>query len=89
MSLVSLYLIIAPFAKKPIESGICLLLMLSAVPVYFIFVLKHDSFPKFIIAAKERCYSMLKRHFNLVPCIFVCDEVNGDFNGSDVRDTKL
>ena len=89
MSLVSLYLIIAPFAKKPIESGICLLLMLSAVPVYFIFVLKHDSFPKFIIAAKERCYSMLKRHFNLVPCIFVCDEVNGDFTGSDVRDTKL
>ena len=89
MSLVSLYLIIAPFAKKPIESGICLLLMLSAVPVYYIFVLKHSSLPTFIIAAKERCYVRLLRLFNLVPCVFVYNEVRTSSMVDKVGDTTL
>ena len=75
MSLVSLYLIVAPFAKKPLESSICLAFLLTALPVYFIFVYKHDCLPKFIIVYKERCYEMLLRYTNLVPCIFVENDV--------------
>ena len=89
MSLVSLYLIIAPFAKKPIESGICLLLMLSAIPVYYIFVLKHSCLPNVIVAAKERCDSLLLVHFNLVPCIFVYDEGDCDFLANDVYEYDI
>ena len=87
MSLVSLYLVIAPFAKRPLESSICLAFMLTALPVYFIFVYKHDSLPKFIITFKERCYVMLLQYTNLVPCTFGEKDVTPASSACEDSDT--
>lgn len=75
MCLISLYLMIAPFAKQPVESTICLMAMLSAFPIYYTFIYKQKALPPYLTNIKERFYTMILAYTDLVPCIFI-DEVN-------------
>ena len=70
MTLVSLYLIIGPFAKQPIESSICLVCLLTAIPAFFMFVRGHNCFPSHLNDFKNRCYEKLRSSMNLVPCVY-------------------
>ena len=70
MTLVSLYLVIAPFAKQPVESSICLSFLLLAIPAYFLFIHDHKCLPSFCKDFKIRCYNKIWSSLNLVPCLF-------------------
>ena len=70
MTLISLYLVIAPFAKQPIESSICLLFILMAVPAYYLLIRDHKCLPSFCEDFKRCCYLRIRTSLNLVPCVY-------------------
>ena len=70
MTLVSLYLVIAPFAKQPIESSICLLFILMALPAYYLLIRDHKCLPSFCEDFKRCCYLRIRTSLNLVPCVY-------------------
>ena len=74
MTLVSLYLVIGPFAKQPIESGICLVFILAGIPIYFLLIHDHKCLPSRFEDCKMRCYHQIRLSFNLVPCVYQEDE---------------
>ncbi len=77
-SLVALFLVIIPFVKRPIQSLICLLIQLTALPVYYIFIKKFDSLPSCLHKGIDIFNEFLRRKCNLVPCIFVGAEYVAD-----------
>ena len=70
MTLVSLFLIIAPFLKNPLESTICLIGMLLAIPFYFLAIRKNSFAPACCIKLKKRFYNFILFRFKLVPCVY-------------------
>ena len=91
MCLVAMYLVIAPFAKQPIQSSICLIVLLSAFPVYYLFIYKQNMFPPFLTGVKNNAYAAMLRHTNLVPCIFVENKAVDDVaqeNVTGIQETQ-
>ena len=70
VTLVSLYLVISPFAKQPIESSICIAIFLLAIPAYYLLIRDHKCFPSCFEDLKLRCYHWMQSSFNLVPCVY-------------------
>ena len=73
MSLVSLYLILAPFFQSPVACSICLGILLLSVPVYFVAVRGLSCMPSGISRFKERMYRFVMWRFNFSLCIFADD----------------
>ena len=71
VSLVSVYLVTAPFAKQPIQSSVCVAAMVTAFPVYYIFIHDHKVFPPWLTNLKKQLYTKILLHSGLVQCIFV------------------
>ena len=80
-SLISCYIIVAPFFERPIECTICLGVLLSAVPVYYVIV---KCVPVSVANWKTRVYSWILDRFPLAECVF---EINSNENGSDLKDS--
>ena len=70
MTLVSLYLVIGPFAKQPVESSICLGFLLLAIPAYYLLIRDHKCCPSCFEDLKLRCYQRIRSSLNLVPCVY-------------------
>ena len=78
--LCGLILVMAPFIKRPAESGFTLAFILSSLPVYYILIYKHDCLPERFKIWKENFYGFILDHSNLVPCIFKADNEAEDDN---------
>ena len=65
-SLISAYFTIAPSFKRPVEFLICLIAVLSAVPVYF-FVF--HCIPNYLQGSKLQVYAWILDHFPLAECV--------------------
>ena len=76
MSLISAYLILAPFFEKPIECSICFGILMLSVPLYFTAVRGMSSMPPGLSKVKVRIYKLIKWHFNLALCIYTGDQQN-------------
>ena len=70
MTFVSLYLIIAPFFKTPIECCICLGTLLLSIPVYYLFIYNISSISSVFCRFKERIYKFILCYFNLTVCVY-------------------
>ncbi len=86
ISIIGLFLVIIPFVKRPVESGICWALLLSSFPVYFVFIKRQDRLPSCLHRALDAINEFLRRKCNLVPCIFVRED-DTPKNPSKVNDT--
>ena len=69
-SLISAYFTIAPSFKRPVEFLICLIAVLSAVPVYF-FVF--HCVPNYLQGSKLQVYAWILDHFPLAECVVAED----------------
>ena len=81
-SLISCYIVVAPFFKRPIECTICLCVILSAFPVYYVIV---KCVPESVTNWKTRVYSWILDRFPLAECVF---EINSNVNASDLKDSE-
>ena len=70
MTVVSLYLVVSPYVKQPIESTVCLSCLLVAVPVYYLLLGPIGCKCRCIADNKKRVYKRFLSMFNLVPCSF-------------------
>ena len=70
MTVVSLYLIVAPYIKQPVESSVCLGCLLLALPAYYLLIYEHNCKLSYLRDIKERSYKCLLSVFNLVPCVY-------------------
>ena len=70
MSLISAFLILAPFFQYPIECSICFGILMLSVPLYFTAVRGMSSMPYGLRKFKEKLYELIKWHFGLVLCIY-------------------
>eukprot|EP00794_Sanderia_malayensis_P009701 gene9701-biopygen8011 len=82
-SATALLLVIVPFMKMPVESSISFALMLSALPVYYIFILRHENLPVCVKNASTFFNDYLLAKFNLVPCIFEGESNTDNFVPAD------
>ena len=73
MCLVSAYLVLAPFFKQPVECGICLLIILLSIPIYFVIVRGPSFMPTSTRRYKEHVYDFILRQLDLAVCIYVED----------------
>ena len=71
MCLVSAYLVLAPFFKQPVECGICLLVILFSIPIYFMIVRCPAFTPSSMKNYKDSAYKSILQHLNLAVCIYV------------------
>ena len=79
-SLISCYIVVAPFFKRPVECAICLCVLLSAFPVYYVIV---KCVPESVTNSKNRVYMWILKHFPLAECVF---EINVHENEPDVKE---
>ena len=70
MSLISAYLILAPFFQYPIECCICFGVLLLSVPLYFTALRGMSTMSSGLRKFKEKLYELIKWHFGLVLCIY-------------------
>lgn len=63
--LCSLYLIVAPFMEKPLESAICCVFILLGLPVYWCFIHK-NVLPSVVLNQIDLFQSFMERHCGLV-----------------------
>ena len=69
-SIISCYIIVAPFFKRPVECTICLCLLLSAVPVHYFVTC---CIPQCVKNCKSRMYSWMLNRFWLAECVYKID----------------
>ena len=69
-TIIALFLVIVPFIRSPIESSVCLLIILTGLPSYFVFVKKKDKLPKRVLSLLKSIEGSLQRYLNLVPCVY-------------------
>ena len=81
-TIVSCYIIVAPFLKRPIQCVICLVILLTAIPVYYLIVY---CVPESMKNYKGRFYSWILDHFPLVECVF---EVKSCENGPEIEEIQ-
>ena len=87
MSLISAYLILAPFFQNPFESSICVGILLLSVPLYFIAVRGSACMSSGVSRFKKRLYKLIKWHCNLVICIYMGDH-QGDQSDEEDNDSN-
>ena len=75
-SLISCYIIVAPFFKRPVECAICLCILLSAAPAYY---LVFNCVPESMMNLKTRVYYWILNRFPLAECVF---EISSNESGS-------
>ncbi len=84
--LCALFLIVIPFLQKPRESAICFSILLTALPVFYIFIKKFDSLPWCLHTAIDKFNEFLRQKCNLVPCVYLGEN---DVTNDVIRETKL
>ena len=75
-TVIALFLVFVPFIRSPIKSSACLLIILTGLPIYFVFVKKKDKLPKCVLSVLKSIEGVFHRYFNLVPCVYIeenCD----------------
>ncbi len=77
-SIVAALLVVVPFVKKPAESAACIAALLSALPVYFVFIKKFESMPSCLQKTIDMFNEFLRRKCNLLPCIFIGEDYVAD-----------
>ena len=71
MCLVSAFLVLVPLFKQPVDCGICLLVILLSIPVYFV-VLRSSVFaPSSLRRYKEHMYKLILQRLGLAVCAYV------------------
>ena len=68
--LMATVLLILPFIQRPVESSICLVILLIAFPVYYIFLKKRVKLPATFSKVGQLLEDFMVERLNLVPCIF-------------------
>ena len=71
MCVVSAYLVLAPFVKQPVECGICLLVILLSIPIFFVVVHRSAFIPSSIRRYKEHMYKLILQRSGLAVCAYV------------------
>ena len=71
MCLISAYLVLAPFFKRPVECAICLATLLLSIPVYFMMVQGLACIAPSLTRFKEHVYNSILRRLDLAICVFV------------------
>ena len=74
MSIISSYLMLSSFIKMPLQSGICLIILLSSIPCHYIFIKSSHQLPERLKNLTERFYQTISVRFGLVPCILKEEE---------------
>ena len=69
-SIIALFLVIVPFARRPIESSVCLAILLTGIPVHHVFVKKKEKLPNKLMMLMSRLENILQSELNLVPCVY-------------------
>ena len=85
MCLVSAYLVLAPFFKRPVDCGICLFILLLSIPIYFLLVRDPTFLPLSVRRYKERVYELVLQRLGLAVC--VCVEENKE-SQSEVKSVE-
>lgn len=68
MSLISLFLVIIPFFRNPLESTLVALFILAGLPVYFVFIHHSLSLPRCCVHSMDSLNASVQKYFNMVPC---------------------
>jgi len=71
MCIISVYLVVAPFFKSPIECSICLVTLLLSIPVYFVTVRGVGCLPPSLKMFKELVYNFILQKLNLALCVYM------------------
>eukprot|EP00112_Aurelia_sp_Birch-Aquarium-sp1_P015991 Seg3587.2 transcript_id=Seg3587.2/GoldUCD/mRNA.D3Y31 product="Glycoprotein-associated_amino acid transporter b0,+AT1" protein_id=Seg3587.2/GoldUCD/D3Y31 len=69
-SIIALFLVVVPFVRRPIESSVCLAILLTGIPVHYVFVKKKEKLPNKLMMLMNRLEDVLQSKLNLVPCIY-------------------
>ena len=81
-SIISCYIIVAPFFKRPVECTICFCILFSALPAYYV-VFK--CIPESVTNVRNRIYCWILNRFPLAECVF---EISSDETGSTDNESK-
>ena len=82
-TIVSSYIIVAPFVKRPVECVICLVILLTAIPVYYLVIY---CIPEVIKKFGDRLCCWMLDHLPLAECVF---EINANKTASLVKDSNF
>ena len=69
-SLVAVFLVIIPFIERPVESTICLDIMMTACPVYWLCFKSDCRLPDLFQRVRYCIHRFMTQSCNLVPCIY-------------------
>lgn len=69
-SLVATFLVIIPFIKRPVESSVCLAIMMTACPVYWLCFKTDCKLPDLFQRVRYRIQRFMTQSCSLVPCIY-------------------
>ena len=81
-TIVSCYIIVAPFFKRPIECSICMVILIAAVPVYYVAL---RCIPKSVMKFGDRLCCWMLDHLPLAECVF---EINSNKTASLVKESN-
>ena len=68
--LVAIFLVIIPFIKRPVESSICLAILMTACPVYWLCFRVDCRLPDLFRRVRDRIHRFMTQSCSLVPCIY-------------------
>eukprot|EP00112_Aurelia_sp_Birch-Aquarium-sp1_P005715 Seg1647.13 transcript_id=Seg1647.13/GoldUCD/mRNA.D3Y31 product="Glycoprotein-associated amino acid transporter b0,+AT1" protein_id=Seg1647.13/GoldUCD/D3Y31 len=69
-TIIALFLVFVPFIRSPIESTVCLLIIMTGLPIYFVFVKKQNKLPRCVPSLLKSIEGGLHRYLNVVPCVY-------------------